>query len=60
MDNLGKRTRTTNKGITNLIEEMEARISGMEDILEKINHLSKKMLKLKSFYHNTSRKFRTL
>jgi precorrin isomerase len=34
MDNPGKRTRTTGAGITNRIQEMEERISGIEDNTE--------------------------
>ena len=41
MENLGKQTGTTDASITNRIQEMEERISGIEDMLEEINSLVK-------------------
>ena len=35
MENIGKRTGFTNTSITNRIQEMEERISGIEDMIEK-------------------------
>ena len=37
MENLGKRTETTESSITNRIQEIEERISDSEDAIEKIN-----------------------
>ena len=37
IENLGKRTRTTDASITNRIQEMEDRISGEEDTKDEIN-----------------------
>ena len=39
MENLGKRTGTTETSITNRIQEVEERISDTEDITEEINSL---------------------
>ena len=46
MENLGKRTGPTDANITNRIQKMKERISGIEDTREEINQ-SKKMLNLK-------------
>ena len=35
MENLGKRTGTTDASITNIILEMKERISGVDDMIEK-------------------------
>ena len=43
IENLGKRTGTTDASINNRIPEMEERISGVEDIIEKLVHWSNKM-----------------
>ena len=40
MENLGKRTGTTDASITNRIQEMEERISGIEDIDTSVNRFS--------------------
>jgi hypothetical protein len=37
MENLGKRSRTTDANITNRLQEIEERISGIEDIIEDID-----------------------
>jgi uncharacterized coiled-coil protein SlyX len=42
MENLGKRIGTTDTSITNRIQEMEERISGIEDTIEEIDTLVKK------------------
>jgi hypothetical protein len=42
MENLGKRTGTTDTSITNRIPEMEERISSMENMTEEINTWLKK------------------
>jgi hypothetical protein len=47
MENLGKRTGTTNESITNRIQKMEERITGIEDLIEEIDQ-SNKMLNLKN------------
>ena len=44
MENLDKRTGTTEASITNRIQEMEKRISGVKDTIEVIDLLVKKML----------------
>ena len=41
MENLGKRTETSETSITNRIQEIEERISDSEDTIEKINALTK-------------------
>ena len=41
MENLGKRTGTTETSITNRIQEIEERISGDEDTIEEIDSLVK-------------------
>jgi hypothetical protein len=46
MENLGKRTGPTDANITNRIQKMKERISGIEDTREEINQ-SKKMLNLR-------------
>jgi hypothetical protein len=38
-ENQGKRTRTTDENITNRIQEVEQRISGIEDTIEEIDTL---------------------
>jgi len=43
LNNLGKRTGTIDANITNRIQEMEERISGVEDTIEETD-TSKKML----------------
>ena len=47
MENLGKRTGTTDTSITNRISEIEYRISGREDMIEELD-TSNKMKNLKS------------
>lgn len=42
MENLGKKTQTTDTSITNRIQGMEERISGVEDTTEEINTTVKK------------------
>ena len=49
MENLGKRTETTESSITNRIQEIEERISESEDTIEKINTLIKENGKSKKF-----------
>ena len=49
MENLGKRTETTESSITNRIQEMEERISESEDTIEKINVLIKENSKSNKF-----------
>lgn len=48
MENLRKRTGITNVSMTNRVEEMEERISGIGDMIEEIDALVKKMLNQKS------------
>jgi hypothetical protein len=45
IENLGKRTVTIDTSVTNRIQEVEEKISGIEDIIEETQ--SRKMLKLK-------------
>ena len=49
MENLGKRTETTESSITNRIQEMAERISESEDTIEKINALIKENSKSNKF-----------
>ena len=49
MENLGKRTETTESSITNRIQEMEERISESEETIEKINALIKENSKSNKF-----------
>ena len=49
MENLGKRTETTESSITNRIQEMEERISESEDTIEKIKALIKENSKSNKF-----------
>ena len=49
MENLGKRTETTESSITNRIQEIEERISDSEDTIEKINALVKENGKSNKF-----------
>jgi uncharacterized coiled-coil protein SlyX len=60
MENLGKRPETTNTSISNRIQEMEERISGVENTLEEIDISVKENVKSKKFSTQTSRKARTL
>lgn len=45
MENLGKRTETTDVSITNRIQGMEERISGVEDTIEETDTLIKENIK---------------
>jgi hypothetical protein len=47
MENLGKRTGTTDASITIKIQEMEERLLGIEDTIEEVD-TSKKKLNLKN------------
>ena len=49
MENLGKRTETTESSITNRIQEMEERISESEDTIEKKNAQIKEISKSNKF-----------
>jgi uncharacterized coiled-coil protein SlyX len=49
MENLGKRTGTTDTGNTNRLQEVEERISDIEDTVEGINMLVKEHIKSKKF-----------
>ena len=49
MENLGKRTETTESSLTNRIQEIEERISDYEDTIEKINALTKEKSKSNKF-----------
>ena len=54
MENIGKRIGTTETSITNRIQEMEERISSVENTIEEID--KKKMPSVKSSLPKTSRK----
>ena len=54
MENLGKRTGTTDTSITNRIQEMEDRISGVEDRTEEIDTSVKENVKSKKFLAQTT------
>ena len=61
MENLGKWTGTSDTSIINRIEEMEKRVSGIEDTIEEIDTLAKENAKAKNFLtQNTLRIFGTL
>ena len=49
MENLSKRTGTTDTSITNRIQEMEERIAGLEDRIEEIDTSVKENVKSKTF-----------
>ena len=49
MENLGKRSGITDGSDTNRIQEIEERISGIEDTIEETTQQSKKMKNAKSF-----------
>ena len=49
MENLGKRTETSETSITNRIQEIEERISDSEDTIEKLITLSKENSKSNKF-----------
>ena len=51
--NLGKKSEATDESITNRIQEIEERISGVEGNIENINMLKK----MQSAYMGTGRKF---
>jgi predicted nucleic acid-binding Zn-ribbon protein len=48
MENLRKRTGTIDSSITNIIQEMEGRILGIEDTIEEIDNQLKKRSNLKN------------
>jgi hypothetical protein len=48
MERLGERTGTTDISITNSVQEMNERISDVENIEKILKHQSKKMLTLKN------------
>ena len=47
MDNIGKRSEATDTSITNRIQEIEERISGVEDTIENVNTSIKENTKCK-------------
>ena len=49
MDNLGLRSGTTDASITNRIQELEERISGLEDTIENIHTSVKESTKCKKY-----------
>jgi restriction endonuclease len=49
IENLGKRTGTTDTNITNRVQEMEERLSGVEDMIEEIDTPAKENVKSKKF-----------
>jgi uncharacterized coiled-coil protein SlyX len=48
MENLGKRSGITDVSITNRIQEIEERISGLEDTVEEIDTTVKKFQNIKN------------
>ena len=48
IENLGKRSEITDVSITNRIQEIEERISSIEDTIEETDTLSKKIQNIKS------------
>ena len=59
MENLGKRSGTTDASITNGIQEIEERISGLEDIIEEIDTTVKEKFKHKKLLTQSIKKVRT-
>ena len=57
-ENLGKRSGITDVSITNRIQEMEERISGIEDAVEEIDTTVKENSKHKNLLTKASRKLR--
>ena len=49
MENLGKRTGTTDTSITNKIQEIEEELSGIEDTIEEMDASIKQNAKYKKF-----------
>ena len=49
MENLGKRTATTDTSITNRVQEVEERLPGIEGKIEEINTSVKENVKSKKF-----------
>jgi uncharacterized coiled-coil protein SlyX len=49
IENLGKRTQITDTNIINRIEEMEERISSIENTIEEVDTLVKENAKYKKF-----------
>ena len=49
MENLGKRSRNTDVSISNRIQQVEERISGVGDTIEEINTTVKEMQNAKIF-----------
>ena len=56
MENLGKRTETSETSITKRIQEIEERISDSEDTTEKLNALTKENRNPTNSHHKTFRK----
>lgn len=56
MRGLGTGTRTSETSLTNIIQELEERISGIEDRIEEMNTPVKENVNLKNSWHKTSRK----
>jgi uncharacterized coiled-coil protein SlyX len=59
MENLEKRSGITDVSITNRIQEMEERISGVEDMVEEIDKTVKENLKHKKLLTQSIQEFRT-
>lgn len=53
IENLDKRTRTTDTSIPSRIRETEERLSGIGDVVEEINSLDKENAKSKTFLMQT-------
>lgn len=60
MENLGKRTGTTDRSITNRIQKMQERISGIDDTREDIHPSVKENTKSKMFLTQNIQKIGTL
>jgi hypothetical protein len=60
MENLVKQTGTIDVSITNRMQEMEERISDIEDTIEETDSQTWKMFNPSNFSHKTSRKSGTL
>jgi hypothetical protein len=60
MENIGERTKTTKTSIINIIQEMEERISGIEDTIEEIDTSVKENVKYKKILEKIIQEIRIL
>ena len=60
MENIGERTKTTKTSIINIIQEMEERISGIEDTIEEVDTSVKENVKYKKILEKIIQEIRIL